>query len=125
MEKGWQKKLEKAMKEDLADPNGYWNTLKKQKEFEQKRFDKFEEWLKTNEFEPLLKKLINFIIKLYGGAGNYNLLLSAAHDNVVLRLSSFNEIYEKLLEDKLEIILPFKRRTKRYLLVDNNEKAEK
>ncbi len=68
-----------------------------------------------NKFEPLLKKLINFIIKLYGGTGNYNLLLSAAHDNVVLRLSSFNEIYEKLLEDKLGIILPFKRRTKRYL----------
>lgn len=50
--------FQKALDADLADPNGYWNTLKKQEEQKQLRYDKFEKWLETNEFEPVFQKLL-------------------------------------------------------------------
>ncbi|TFG26073.1 MAG: DNA double-strand break repair nuclease NurA [Promethearchaeota archaeon] len=64
--------------------------------------------------DPLLIKIIGFLLNLYGGIENYNLLLSAAHDNAVLKVSDFIEIYEKLIQDKLGILLPLRRRTKRF-----------
>lgn len=50
--------FEKALDKDLADPNGYWNTLEKQRKVQDSRFDKFEKWLETNEFEPTFQKLL-------------------------------------------------------------------
>jgi len=65
--------------------------------------------------DPLLEELISYIIKLYGGPENYNILLSAAHDDVVLRNRVYSEIYERCLQDKLNILLKYKRRIKRTL----------
>lgn len=58
MKSDWVEKATKAIKEDLNDPNGYWNTLEKKKNLKQKRFKRFDKWLETNEFEPLLLKLL-------------------------------------------------------------------
>lgn len=65
--------------------------------------------------EPLLTKIISIIKELYGGIDNYNLLLSAAHDDAVLRNRVYNEVYETCLQDKLDLNLLFyqKRRIKR------------
>ncbi len=63
--------------------------------------------------EPLMEKMICFIMKLYGGINNYNLLLSAAHKGAVLSKKTYFEIYEQFLKDKLDILLPYKRRTRR------------
>ena len=82
----------------------------------------FEKWNKISEFkfvkfidhiDPFFKVIIGFIMKLYGGVDNYNILLTNAHDNAVLKLEKFNSVYEKLLEDNLKILFPYKRRTKR------------
>lgn len=50
--------FKKAIDEDIANPNGYWNTIKKKEAVEKGRYDKFEKWLETNEFEPLFQKLL-------------------------------------------------------------------
>ncbi|MHA1375245.1 MAG: DNA double-strand break repair nuclease NurA [Promethearchaeota archaeon] len=64
--------------------------------------------------DPHIFKIIGFLLSLYGGIENYNLLLSAAHDNVVLKINDFIQIYEKMIQDKLNILLPLRRRTKRF-----------
>lgn len=63
--------------------------------------------------ESLMEIIISFIMKLYGGLDNYNLLLSAAHDGATMSKKTYFEIYEQFLTDKLDIILPYKRRTRR------------
>lgn len=84
----------------------------------------FKNWHKLLDFphvdffnisEPLFKDFIKIVLKMYGGFENYNLLLSAAHDDAVLRNKTYNEIYEQILQDKLDILLPFRRRTRREL----------
>jgi hypothetical protein len=50
-------KISKAIDDDLADPNGYWNTLKKKQELESKRFDRFDKYLEENDFEILFERL--------------------------------------------------------------------
>jgi len=57
--------LIKAMEEDRKNPNGYWRTLEKKQVLKQKRYDFFEEWLKTNDFDVLLSKLIEKHIAKY------------------------------------------------------------
>ena len=84
----------------------------------------FKNWRKLLDFshvdffdisEPFFKNIIKIVLKMYGSPENYNLLLSAAHDDVVLRNKTYKEIYEQLLQDKLDILLPFTRRTRREL----------
>lgn len=48
----------KALEEDANDPNGYWNAFKRNEDIQEKRFDKFEKWLETNEFKPVFQKLL-------------------------------------------------------------------
>jgi hypothetical protein len=54
----WFEKFKEMMDADAENPNGYFNRLKKQDEIKNKRFDKFEQWLETNEFEPFFQKLL-------------------------------------------------------------------
>lgn len=68
-----------------------------------------------NTKDPIINKILFYNMKMYGGLSNYNLLLSAAHNDAVLREKTYNEIYEQFLQDKLELILPHRRRTKREL----------
>lgn len=84
----------------------------------------FKNWRKLLDFPhvnffdisvPFFKDIIKIVLKMYGSSENYNLLLSAAHDDVVLRKNTYNEIYEQFMQDKLEILLPFRRRTRREL----------
>ncbi|MBD3213475.1 MAG: hypothetical protein GF311_12780 [Candidatus Lokiarchaeota archaeon] len=65
--------------------------------------------------ETLLVKIISIIKELYGGIDNYNILLSAAHDDAVLGNRVYNEVYETFLQDKLDLNLLYyqKRRIKR------------
>jgi hypothetical protein len=69
----------------------------------------------ADSIDPLFEKVLSVIKQLYGGIDNYNLLLSAAHDDAVLRNRVYNEVYEGSLQDKLNInlFLYQKRRIKR------------
>jgi hypothetical protein len=50
--------LKKEIDEDLNNPNGYFSILAKKKKLQSKRFDRFEKWLETNDFEELFQKLL-------------------------------------------------------------------
>ena len=58
MNSEWLKKQKKCIDEDLKNPNGYFAKEKKRSEILNSRFDKFERWLKKNEFDPYFKKLL-------------------------------------------------------------------
>lgn len=51
-------KLQKALDDDMKNPNGFFSKLVKKNEINSIRQDKFEKWLETNEFEPFFKKLL-------------------------------------------------------------------
>lgn len=51
-------KLRRELEEDAKDPNGYFAKLGKKQVALNLRYDKFEKWLETNEFEPMFKKLL-------------------------------------------------------------------
>jgi len=54
------KKFEEALEKDLQNPNGYWNTITKKRELKEKRFEKFENILKSNtiNFDDLFDRLL-------------------------------------------------------------------
>jgi len=46
------------MKEDMENPDGFFARLAKKNANLEKRYNKFEKWLETNEFEPIFQKLL-------------------------------------------------------------------
>ncbi|MHA1723813.1 MAG: DNA double-strand break repair nuclease NurA [Promethearchaeota archaeon] len=68
-----------------------------------------------NQTDPMIEKILLVNMKLYCGLNNYNLLLSAAHNDAVLREKTYMDVYEQYLQDKLELVLPYRRRTKRQI----------
>ena len=50
--------MKKWAEEDRKNPDGYLNTLAKKEKLQSKRFDRFEKWLETNDFEELLQRLL-------------------------------------------------------------------
>lgn len=50
--------IKKHLKEDLANPDGYWNTIKKKKETLESRFPKIEKYLDSCDFPELIRRLI-------------------------------------------------------------------
>lgn len=53
------KDIAKAIDEDFKNPDGYWNTLIKKEKAQAARFDKFDKWLETNDFETTFRKLLS------------------------------------------------------------------
>lgn len=53
--------FKKSLDEDLANPNGYWNTIKKKQELAKKRFDKFDQLLESGklDFDQIFERLVN------------------------------------------------------------------
>ena len=49
--------FKKALEEDLANPNGYWNTIKKETELLGSRFPKIEKYLDSCDFPELMNRL--------------------------------------------------------------------
>ena len=50
--------FKKALDDDVKNPNGSFARMTKKLELKNNRQDKFEVWLKTNDFEPVFKKLL-------------------------------------------------------------------
>ncbi len=50
-------KFKKALEEDLANPNGYWNKLKRKREAEEARFPKVEAYVSNCDFQSLMDRL--------------------------------------------------------------------
>lgn len=51
--------FKKALEDDLADPNGYWNTIEKKYDLKKSRFPKVEKYID----EHGIKKVIDLMIK--------------------------------------------------------------
>lgn len=52
-------KFKEALDEDLKNPNGYWNTLKKKKDIEKLRLPKVEAYVQKHGMEKVVNKLIS------------------------------------------------------------------
>jgi hypothetical protein len=50
--------LKRALDEDLANPNGYWNKLKRKDEIKKSRFIKLEQYLNSHDFKSIIDRLI-------------------------------------------------------------------
>lgn len=84
----------KALDKDLANPNGYWNTIKKKQEIDEKRYDRFEKWLETNDFDSLMQRFKDRYTKEYrdkcykkGYEPYFPNLVRFVSDYVILRTS--------------------------------------
>jgi hypothetical protein len=50
-------KFKKSLEEDLANPDGYWNTLKKKREVKEARYPKIEAYINSCDFPALINRL--------------------------------------------------------------------
>jgi hypothetical protein len=50
--------FKKALEEDLANPDGYWNNLKRKRELEESRFPKVEEYVEKHGMKAVLDRMI-------------------------------------------------------------------
>jgi hypothetical protein len=50
-------KFRELLQKDLDDPNGYWNTLAKQKAHRESRFPKVAAYIKSHSFPELIQRL--------------------------------------------------------------------
>ena len=51
-------KFEEALEKDLADPNGYWNTLKKKREAREIRFPKVDAYIEKCGMKSVVDRMI-------------------------------------------------------------------
>jgi hypothetical protein len=51
-------KFKKALEKDLADPNGYWNTLKKKREAREGRFPKVDAYIEKCGMKSVVDRMI-------------------------------------------------------------------
>ena len=50
--------FKKALDEDLANPDGYWNKLKRKRELEESRFPKVEAYVEKHGMKTILDRMI-------------------------------------------------------------------